>query len=165
MQYTSTEMGIKAVDLLLAATRRQTVGIPLRTMLNVLLADKTASQPRMKRRLRHGIRTVLDTYPAEGTVWLAVHAKRYGPGTGKDTVLQSWMDKSTAVVTNLPVPPLEWVMALRDERPTDTIIEDKDTGTVIWKRLSKQANRQPRTHFSWNANGFFRRLRNGDWTS
>ena len=87
MQFTSTEMGVKAVDLLIASARRLTVRIPLRDMMHVLLSKETETQPRMKRRLRHGIRSLLDAHPAESTVWLAVHAKRYGSGTRKDTSL------------------------------------------------------------------------------
>ena len=137
------------------------------TIHTLLIAFTLASQcGTVLRRVRGCIRTLLDRYGDRASLALSEASKSTQLlKTEADPLLSLWISQAESGRRRAPFTLNEWTKALHDERSTDIDIVDKKNGWATWSRQTTTARKKgaPVTILSQNFNGFFKRVRSGDW--
>ena len=142
----------------------------LNATLDTLLATYVRRiSPDTQRKTRNCVRTLLAKFGDRAGIYLASMAGPEGMSVfGNDKELAEWITNAKAKSMRAPLSLRQWAVALKDERPDDVETVDEANGWATWVRPQNlpppvTGRARPTTFYTQNFNGFFKRLREGDF--
>ena len=143
--------------------------VPIMSTLTKVLAEQPISEAksRLSKRIRHGMRCIIDKHGRLGHAAL-LHALKCNTPLGLEATrseLGEWAAQAAAKLSSLPLTPEEWLTVLTSP---DSIMDmptyNERQGHAEWAYTSKTSNglATPTTFMTWNANSLFKRIRQGD---
>ena len=134
----------------------------LRLLLDILKEDPD-TKAKLAKRLRHGIRKLLDTQGMRAHALLSELTAGTTEAHGK--IVREWLAQAEPKLRGFPLSPRVWADILSGADSDDLIIENSELGYAEWRRGPALPRRAPTTFGSHNANSLFRRIHLGQFAS
>jgi len=148
-----------------------TLIVPAMTTLTGTLAAQPKSEVKSKlsKRLRHGLRSILEKHGRRGHAALLQALTINAPTLPACNAgeLHEWASQAATKLASLPLTPLEWLTVLTNPDPHSVItttVYNKIQGYAEWAYAGKKTSTyaSPKTYMAWNANSLFKRIRESD---